>query len=366
MSTQLSCAIVGLPNVGKSTLFNALTKSAIPSENYPFCTIDPNVGVVPILDPRVVQLAHLSHSQKTVFADVRFVDIAGLVKGASTGAGLGNQFLSHIQDTDAIIQVVRCFEDDNIVHVSGKVDPIDDIEVIEMELILSDLTRAHHWIERLTKQAKGKKELLAPLKTLEKAVQHLDQNLPLRILTLSDEERAHLAPYPFLSLKPVLYLCNIAEEDLACPDEILHVQRVQKWALQRQSEVLTLSARFEEELSQLDEEEALEFLRTVGLEESGLQRLCRKAFSMLGLITFITTGDMETKAWTIKRGTKAPQAAGKIHSDLEMGFISAEVIPAETMITLGREEAKGKGLAPTKGKEYLVQDGDVILFYHHR
>jgi len=363
--TNLSCAIVGLPNVGKSTLFNALTRKQIPSENYPFCTIDPHEGIVNVDDPRLRILSEQSNSKKIVYATVTFVDVAGLVKGASKGEGLGNQFLSHIRETDAIAQVVRCFENPDIIHVAGKVDPLDDIQVITLELILSDLQMAENTIARLEKQAKGKKEALAALDLLKKASHHLNQNLPLRSLALNPEEEAILTLYPFLTRKKVIYICNVGEEDIPSLDNPL-VQRVREYAAQENSSVIPVCAKIEEEISQLDANDAKEFLNSLGLQESGLDRVIKEAFSTLGLITYITTGEIETRAWTIKKGSTAAEAAGKIHSDIEKGFIRAEVVSYEDMIRYkGRARAREAGKARSEGRDYIVQDGDVILFFHN-
>lgn len=363
--TNLSCGIVGLPNVGKSTLFNALTRKQIPSENYPFCTIDPNVGIVQVADPRLQILSDQTHSKKIIPATVTFVDIAGLVKGASQGEGLGNQFLTHIRETDAIVQVVRCFENDDVIHVAGKVDPIEDIKVITLELILADLQMVENTVSRMEKQAKGNKELLPTIEFLKKASEHLNQELPLRAMQLTPEQELICRKYPFLTKKKVLYVCNVGENDVPALTNPL-VERVREYAAKEGSRIVPICARIEEEISQLDEKDAREFLTSLGLKESGLDRLIKEAFSLLDLITYITTGEIETRAWTIRKGTPADKAAGEIHSDIEKGFIRAEVVSFDDMIRYsGRVGARDVGKARSEGREYIVQDGDVVLFFHN-
>lgn len=363
---NLSCGIVGLPNVGKSTLFNALIKkAAAAAANYPFCTIDPNVGMVEMEDPRLQALSALSKSQKIIPAMVTFVDIAGLVAGASKGEGLGNKFLANIRETDAIIHVVRCFENDDVIHVAGKVDPIQDIEVINLELILADLQMTENVISKLEKQLKSNKEAAGAVAALKKAVLHLNQNLPLRSLELSKGEEELLKSYPFLTRKKVIYLANVGEKDLPEMDNT-HVQAVRRFAEKEGSAVIPICAKLEEELTQLDPAEAKEYLQSLGLKEPGLNRLVKAAFKVLGLINYITTGEIETRAWTVKEGTNAQAAAGEIHSDLQKGFIRAEVVSFEDMMAYhGRVGAREAGKARSEGKDYLVKDGDVILFFHN-
>ena len=362
MSTSLSCGLVGLPNVGKSTVFNALTRNQVESSNYPFCTIDPNVGVVPVSDSRLEVLAKISKSKKVVPAAMKFVDIAGLVEGASKGEGLGNKFLSNIREADSIIHIVRCFEDENVVHVSGDIDPIRDISVINLELILADIQMGDNIVAKLEKQSRMDKKLIPSLQVVKKACEHLNNELPVRTLELTDEERVLLREHAFLTDKKVLYVANISEND----EDDIYVEKVREYAKKEDGEVLPICAKLEEEIAQLDDEERVEMLEGLGVGESGLERLVKISFNMLGLMTFLTTGEPETRAWTIVKGSTAGEAAGKIHTDIQRGFIRAEVVNYDDMVKYqGRVKAREAGKVRAEGKNYIVQDGDVILFLHN-
>lgn len=362
---NLSVGIVGLPNVGKSTLFNALTANQVEASNYPFCTIDPNVGVVPVPDSRLERLAAISKSEKILPATMEFYDIAGLVKGASQGEGLGNKFLANIRETDAIVHVVRCFENDDVVHVAGAVDPVSDIEIINLELGLADLQMIENSLVKVERRAKSDKELRPVLELLQRVKAHLDDNKPVRTMDLTPYEWEMLKPYPLLTGKRVLYVANVSEDDLGGPDNEF-VKKVREYAEKEGSEVITISAKVESEIIQLPQEERADFLEALGLEEPGLNRLIRRSFEMLGLISYLTTGPKETRAWTIVKGTPAPEAAGKIHSDIQQGFIRAEVVSYDEMDRAGGwTEAREAGKARVEGKEYVVQDGDVVLFRHN-
>ncbi len=361
----MKLGIVGLPNVGKSTLFNSLTKAGAESANYPFCTIDPNVGVVTVPDERLNLLGDFYKSKKVTPAVIEFVDIAGLVKGASKGEGLGNQFLANIREVDAIVHVVRCFEDSNVVHVDGSIDPLRDIETINLELVFSDLEILERRIAKVTKTARMDKEAAKELTFLEKVKAHLEEGLlAITLETENEDEDAWLATYNLLTAKPVIYAANVAEDDIADDGaNNQYVQAVREYAAKQNSEVFVICAQIEEEISELDEDERKMFLEDLGLTESGLEKLVRASYHLLGLMSFLTAGEDETRAWTIKIGTKAPQAAGKIHTDFERGFIKAEVVNYQDLLDCGSYAgAREKGLVRMEGKEYVVQDGDVILF----
>nr|WP_300789387.1 redox-regulated ATPase YchF [uncultured Acetatifactor sp.] len=361
----MKLGIVGLPNVGKSTLFNSLTKAGAESANYPFCTIDPNIGIVAVPDERLKLLGDMYQSKKVTPAVIEFVDIAGLVKGASKGEGLGNQFLSNIREVDAIVHVVRCFEDTNVIHVDGSVDPLRDIETINLELIFSDLEVLERRLSKVSKAARMDKTCAKELALLERIKEHLESGKPAKTMEADDEdERAMLREYNLLTYKPVIYAANVAEEDLADDGASNgEVAKVRKFAGQEDSEVFVICAQIEQEISELDEDEKAMFLEELGLSESGLEKLIRASYHILGLMSFLTAGEDETRAWTIKIGTKAPQAAGKIHSDFERGFIKAEVVNYRDLLEQGSlSAAREKGLVGIEGKDYVVKDGDVILF----
>jgi len=362
----MKLGIVGLPNVGKSTLFNALTKAGAESANYPFCTIDPNVGIVPVPDERLTLLGDLYKTKKVTPAIIEFVDIAGLVKGASKGEGLGNQFLANIREVDAIVHVVRCFENSNIVHVDGSINPVRDIETINLELIFSDLEILERRIAKVAKQARMDKTLAKEMELLEAIKAHLEDSKMARTFEVPDDEdmQAWFAGYNLLTAKSTIYAANVEEDDLAddgANNE--NVKAVRELAATEDSEVFVICAQIEQEIAELDDEEKAMFLEDLGLKESGLEKLIKASYSLLGLISYLTAGEDECRAWTIKKGTKAPQAAGKIHSDFERGFIRAEVVNYQDLLEYGSlSAAKTKGVVGTEGKEYVVKDGDVMLF----
>lgn len=361
----MKLGIVGLPNVGKSTLFNSLTKAGAESANYPFCTIDPNVGIVPVPDERLKLLGDFYHSKKVTPAVIEFVDIAGLVKGASKGEGLGNQFLANIREVDAIVHVVRCFEDSNVIHVDGSIDPVRDIETINLELIFSDLEILERRIAKTTKAARMDKTAAKELELQKRIKDHLEDGKPAITLEVEDEdEKAWFAEYNLLTGKPVIFAANVAEDDLADEGENNpHVQAVRELAKEQNSGVFVICAQIEQEIAELEDDEKKEFLEDLGIQESGLEKLIKASYELLGLMSFLTSGEDETRAWTIKVGTKAPQAAGKIHTDFERGFIKAEVVNYQDLLDCGSYAgAREKGLVRMEGKEYVVRDGDVILF----
>ena len=359
----MKLGIVGLPNVGKSTLFNSITKAGAECANYPFCTIEPNVGVVPVPDERLDALAKMYNPEKITHAVIEFVDIAGLVKGASKGEGLGNKFLSHIRETDAICEVVRCFNDSNIVHVDGSIDPVRDIETINLELIFADIETVNKRLDKARKNLKASKSYQEEVDLLERIKENLENGISARALEFNEDEQKLVKDMFLLTTKPILYIANISEEQMENADNDHLVQKVKEYASKENAEVIPLCVKIEEELSGLDDNDKKEMLDALGLDESGLDKVIKKSYDLLGLMSFLTAGEPEVRAWTIKKGTKAPQAAGKIHSDIERGFIKAEVISFDELMKCGSMvTAKEKGLVRQEGKDYIMQDGDIVLF----
>ena len=363
MIIDMKIGIVGLPNVGKSTMFNSITKAGAECANYPFCTIEPNVGVVAVPDERIDKLAEMYKPQKVTKAVVEFVDIAGLVKGASKGEGLGNKFLSHIREVDAIAQVVRCFEDSNVIHVDGNINPLRDIETINLELIFADMETLDKRLEKAKKNLKADKKYQIEIDVIEKVKANLEKGIPARAIDLNDEELEIIKDMFLLTSKPIIYIANISEEQMSNAENDEKVKQVKEYAQKENAEVIPLCVKIEEELSGLDESDKAEMLEALGLQESGLDKLIKKSYDLLGLMSFITAGEPEVRAWTIKKGTKAPKAAGKIHSDIERGFIKAEIVSYDDLIREGSMvSAKEKGLVRQEGKDYIMQDGDIVLF----